>query len=123
MLGDVAIAVVEAERDDAVEPVAGGEQPGRLDHVDDPVALGAEQVHLRREAPRRDRERVRIVADAVIEEDAEAGAARRPARPPGRGAEPRQRGLDGLDPAWSERQALLHGRPTLIKRRPARLGP
>ncbi len=122
VLGDVAVAVVEAERDDVVEPLARRQQPGGLDHVDDPVALGGEQVHLVREAPRRDRQRIRIVADPVVEEDPEPGAAGPPARPPGGGAEPRQRGLDRLDPARPERQALVHRRPTLIKRRAVRLG-
>jgi hypothetical protein len=52
VLGHVAVAVVEAERDDPVERCTRGQQAGCLDDVDDADALRFEQVHLRREATR-----------------------------------------------------------------------
>ena len=70
VLGVVQVAVVEAQCNRPLHRFSRFEQLRRRHHVDDAVALGIEVRHLLAEAARPDGQLVRLVGDAVVEEDA-----------------------------------------------------
>ncbi len=71
LVAHVGEAVVEREPDGALGQRAGIEQLDRGHEVEDAIALGREVIHLLAEASRRDGERIGVVRDPVIEQDAQ----------------------------------------------------
>jgi hypothetical protein len=108
VLGHVAVPVVEAERDQAVDRLTAAQRVHRRHDVERLVAPLAEVAHLRGEARRGDGQRVTVVTHAVVEEDAQSGPRGAAAELPGGRARTGERRLDELDPGGAERQALLH---------------
>ncbi len=80
VLEDVAVAVVERERDRGLARREA--QVVDLVEVDDALPALRERLHLAPEGVRRDRELVAVVRDAVVVEDAQAGPRRAAAEPP-----------------------------------------
>ena len=78
VIGDVEVAVVEAESHRPGERRARVEEVDRGEDVDDAVRLGGEVVHLLRESFRRHGQLVAVVGDPVVEEDPEPAVSRRP---------------------------------------------
>ena len=69
ILGDVPVAVVEAEADRAARNLSCGQETAEGGHVDDGAALIGEKVHVPAEPVRRNRELVGVVGDPVVHED------------------------------------------------------
>ena len=114
MIGDVEVAVVEAESHRPGERLARVEEVDRGEDVDDAVRLGGEVVHLLGERFRRHGQLVAVVGDAVVEEDPEparveaAARAHQPCGRAGPGAaclrQVEGRAAHDLLPTWNSRR-------------------
>ena len=99
VLEDVAIAVVERERDRRLAWLE--RHVVDLVEVDHALPAGRERVHLAAERIRRDGERIAIVGDAVVVEDAQAGPRSAAAERAGEHLAAHERGLGQADRARS----------------------
>ena len=72
MLGHVEVAIVEGNPDERRVVAAPGKVTPEIRNVDPPKAMFGEEGHLHLEGPRRNRQDVLLVGDAVIEEDPDA---------------------------------------------------
>jgi hypothetical protein len=110
VLGNVEVAVIEAERDRVPHRPTPSEHRRGSQDVDDDVALVGEVPHLPGKPVRRDRELVVLRRDAVVEEDPDAVGLGSPAcaqAPRGRAAAGEQR----LGRVERRRRDVEPGRP------------